>query len=66
MPEEQAFCVLAKVMYQYKMRNLFKNGFEDLHLKFFQLERLTEVMQSFEKTTNCDACISSGIASGEG
>ena len=43
MPEEQAFCVLVKVMYDYKMRNLFKNGFEDLHLKFYQLERLTEV-----------------------
>ncbi|CAK8675234.1 unnamed protein product [Clavelina lepadiformis] len=42
MPEEQAFCVLIKIMFQYKMRNLFKNGFEDLHLKFYQLERLIE------------------------
>ena len=47
MPEEQAFCVLLKVMHEYKMRNLFKNGFEDLHLKFYQLERLTEVRKGF-------------------
>jgi len=39
MPEEQAFHVLVKIMFDYKMRDLFKNGFEDLHLKFFQLER---------------------------
>ena len=43
MPEEQAFCVLVKIMFDYKMRDLFKNGFEDLHLKFFQLERAMDV-----------------------
>nr|CAB3265389.1 rab GTPase-activating protein 1-like [Phallusia mammillata] len=42
MPEEQAFCVLIKIMYDYKMRDLFKNGFEALHTKFYQLERAME------------------------
>jgi hypothetical protein len=28
---------------EYKVRDLFKPGFEDLHLKFYQLERLMEV-----------------------
>nr|XP_002131287.1 rab GTPase-activating protein 1-like [Ciona intestinalis]XP_026691883.1 rab GTPase-activating protein 1-like [Ciona intestinalis] len=42
MPEEQAFCVLIKIMYDNKMRDLFKNGFETLHLKFYQLDRCIE------------------------
>ncbi|XP_039253519.2 rab GTPase-activating protein 1-like [Styela clava] len=42
MPEEQAFGVLCKIMYDYKMRELFKNGFETLHVKFYQLERAIE------------------------
>jgi len=44
MPEEQAFCVLVKIMTDYKMRNLFNKGFEDLHLKFYQLERAMDEM----------------------
>ena len=43
MPEEQAFCVLKKILFDYGMRNLFKQGFEELHLKFYQLERLIQV-----------------------
>ena len=43
MPEEQAFCVLVKLMFDYGMRDLFKQGFEILHLKFYQLERLIQV-----------------------
>ena len=43
MPEEQAFCVLVQVMFDYNLRDLFKPGFEDLHLKFYQLERLIQV-----------------------
>ena len=43
MPEEQAFCVLTKIMFDYGMRDLFKQGFEELHLKFYQLERLMQV-----------------------
>ena len=44
MPEEQAFCVLVSIMYQYGLRNLFRQGFEELHLKFYQLERLIQVL----------------------
>jgi hypothetical protein len=43
MPEEQAFCVLVKVMFDYGQRELFRQGFEMLHLKFYQLERLMQV-----------------------
>eukprot|EP00079_Xenopus_tropicalis_P024118 XP_012816646.1 PREDICTED: rab GTPase-activating protein 1-like isoform X2 [Xenopus tropicalis] len=42
MPEEQAFCVLVKIMYDYQFRNLYQNNFEDLHCKFYQLERLLQ------------------------
>ncbi|XP_067388480.1 rab GTPase-activating protein 1-like isoform X2 [Emydura macquarii macquarii] len=42
MPEEQAFCVLAKIMYDYGLRDLYKNNFEDLHCKFYQLEKLMQ------------------------
>lgn len=46
MPEEQAFCVLVKIMYDYQLRDLFKQGFQILHLKFYQLERLMQVDKS--------------------
>ena len=46
MPEEQAFCVLVKIMYDYGLRDLYKNNFEDLHCKFYQLERLLQVNKS--------------------
>ncbi|XP_063747330.1 rab GTPase-activating protein 1-like isoform X2 [Eleginops maclovinus] len=42
MPEEQAFCVLVKIMYEYGLRALYKNNFEDLHCKFYQLEKLMQ------------------------
>ncbi|EHA99733.1 RAB GTPase-activating protein 1-like protein, partial [Heterocephalus glaber] len=42
MPEEQAFCVLVKIMYDYGLQDLYKNNFEDLHCKFYQLERLMQ------------------------
>lgn len=48
MPEEQAFCVLVKIMYDYGLRDLYKNNFEDLHCKFYQLERLMQVSESLE------------------
>uniref|UniRef100_A0A669DN84 Rab GTPase-activating protein 1 n=1 Tax=Oreochromis niloticus TaxID=8128 RepID=A0A669DN84_ORENI len=41
-PEEQAFSVLVKIMFDYGLRDLFKQNFEDLHCKFFQLERLMQ------------------------
>lgn len=43
MPEEQAFGVLMKIMFDYRTRDMFRNGFEELHLKFFQLQKLMEV-----------------------
>ncbi|XP_070581659.1 rab GTPase-activating protein 1-like isoform X2 [Ptychodera flava] len=42
MPEEQAFAVLVKIMYEYGLRDLFRNDFELLHVKFYTLERLIE------------------------
>lgn len=47
MPEEQAFSVLVKIMFDYGLRDLFKQNFEDLHCKFFQLERLMQVRVAF-------------------
>ena len=43
MPEEQAFAVLVKIMYNYGHRDVFKANFQNLHLMFYQLERLIEV-----------------------
>jgi Rab GTPase-activating protein 1 len=43
MPEEQAFGVLVSIMFNYQLRDLYKQGFEELHLKFFQLEKLMQV-----------------------
>ena len=43
MPEEQAFSVLVKIMFDYELRKFFKDGFHDLHLRFYQLERLLQV-----------------------
>ncbi|XP_042322330.1 rab GTPase-activating protein 1-like isoform X3 [Sceloporus undulatus] len=42
MPEEQAFCVLVKIMYDYGLRDLYKNNLEDLRSKFYQLEKLIQ------------------------
>ena len=42
MPEEQAFCVLVRIMKDFGFRNLFKQDFEVLHLCFHQLDRLLE------------------------
>ncbi|XP_050304026.1 rab GTPase-activating protein 1-like isoform X2 [Anthonomus grandis grandis] len=42
MPEEQAFCVLVKLMYDYKLRDFYKQGFENLYLRLYQLNRLME------------------------
>lgn len=44
MPEEQAFAVLVKMMFDYDLRHFFKDGFEDLQLRFYQLERLMQVV----------------------
>lgn len=47
MSEEQAFCTLVKIMYNYGLRDLYKLGFDNLHLRFFQLTALTKVKTVF-------------------
>ncbi|KAK7869744.1 hypothetical protein R5R35_008281 [Gryllus longicercus] len=42
MPEEQAFCVFVKLMYDYGLRDMYKDGFENLHMRLYQLNRLME------------------------
>ena len=48
MPEEQAFCVLVRIMFDYGMRELFKTGFDALHLRFYQLQCLIKVCTFLE------------------
>lgn len=43
MPEEQAFALLTKIMSTYTFRDLYRDGFENLRLKLYQLDRLIEV-----------------------
>lgn len=40
MPEEEAFCVLVALMYDYGLRDLYKCGFDQLYLHLYQLNRL--------------------------
>lgn len=40
MPEEESFCVLVTLMYDYGLRDLYKDGFEMLYLHLHQLNRL--------------------------
>uniref|UniRef100_A0A8D8NXV4 Rab GTPase-activating protein 1 n=1 Tax=Culex pipiens TaxID=7175 RepID=A0A8D8NXV4_CULPI len=40
MPEEEAFCVLVALMYNYGLRDMYKMGFEVLYLRLYQLNRL--------------------------
>lgn len=42
MPEEEAFCLLVRLMHQYKLRNLFVQDMPGLHLHLYQFERLLE------------------------
>ena len=56
MPEEQAFSVLVKIMYEYGLRALYKNNFEELHCKFYQLERLLQVQMASRWLLNKAKC----------
>ncbi|XP_055372959.1 rab GTPase-activating protein 1-like isoform X2 [Condylostylus longicornis] len=40
MPEEDSFSVLVSIMYEYGLRELYKQGFETLYLHLYQLNRL--------------------------
>lgn len=42
MPEEDAFCVLVALMHKYKLRDLYRDGFESLYLRLFQLDCLVK------------------------
>ncbi|XP_070532502.1 ecotropic viral integration site 5 protein homolog isoform X2 [Ptychodera flava] len=42
MPEEEAFCVLVKLMQDYRLRELFKPSMAELGLCMFQLENLIQ------------------------
>ncbi|XP_023338421.1 LOW QUALITY PROTEIN: rab GTPase-activating protein 1-like [Eurytemora carolleeae] len=42
MPEEQSFGVLVQIMHSYGLRDMFRENFEQLQLRFYQLERLVE------------------------
>ena len=57
MPEEQAFSVLVKIMFTYGQRDLFKSNFKDLHLMFYQLDRLLEVCATHCSSSSSSACI---------
>uniref|UniRef100_A0A183C6Z8 PID domain-containing protein n=1 Tax=Globodera pallida TaxID=36090 RepID=A0A183C6Z8_GLOPA len=53
MPEEHAFCVLVRIMFDYGLRELFKTGFDALHLRFHQLQRLVEYSLYDEEVGYC-------------
>lgn len=42
MPEEEAFCLLVKLMNQYRLRELFIQDMPGLHLHLYQFERILE------------------------
>ena len=50
MPEEEAFCLLVRLMNQYHLRELFIHDMPGLHLHLYQFERLLE---DFEPALYC-------------
>ncbi|TKA64177.1 hypothetical protein B0A49_05973 [Cryomyces minteri] len=50
MPEEEAFCMLVRLMNKYGLRDLFVQDIPGLHLHFYQFERLLE---DFEPALYC-------------
>ncbi|RYP62582.1 hypothetical protein DL769_007252 [Monosporascus sp. CRB-8-3] len=45
MPEEEAFCILVRLMNHYKLRDLFIQDMPGLHLRLYQFERLLEDLE---------------------
>ncbi|KAI1106769.1 RabGAP/TBC [Jackrogersella minutella] len=45
MPEEEAFCLLVRLMNQYKLRDLFVQDMPGLHMHLYQFERLLEDLE---------------------
>lgn len=50
MPEEEAFCLLVRLMNQYHLRDLFIQDMPGLHMHLYQFERL---MEDFEPALYC-------------
>jgi predicted nucleic acid-binding Zn-ribbon protein len=50
MPEEEAFCLLVRLMNHYGLRELFINDMPGLHMRLYQFERLLE---DFEPAVYC-------------
>jgi len=45
MPEEEAFCLLVRLMNKYRLREMFIHDMPGLHLHLFQFERLLEDLE---------------------
>lgn len=45
MPEEETFCLLVRLMNQYKLRDLFIQDMPGLHMHLYQFERLLEDLE---------------------
>ncbi|KAI0203048.1 RabGAP/TBC [Astrocystis sublimbata] len=45
MPEEEAFCLLVRLMNQYKLRDLFVQDMPGLHMHLYQFERILEDLE---------------------
>ncbi|KZF19823.1 RabGAP/TBC, partial [Xylona heveae TC161] len=45
MPEEEAFCLLVRLMNQYRLRDMFVHDMPGLHLHLYQFERLLEDLE---------------------
>ncbi|TGJ75895.1 hypothetical protein E0Z10_g10938, partial [Xylaria hypoxylon] len=45
MPEEEAFCLLVRLMSQYKLRDLFIQDMPGLHMHLYQFERILEDLE---------------------
>ncbi|KAL9113282.1 MAG: hypothetical protein Q9227_002617 [Pyrenula ochraceoflavens] len=45
MPEEEAFCILVRLMNKYQLRDLFIQDMPGLHLHLYQFERLLEDLE---------------------
>ena len=50
MPEQEAFCLLVRLMNHYKLRDLFIQDMPGLHMHLYQFERLLE---DFEPALYC-------------
>ncbi|OAA51471.1 GTPase-activating protein GYP5 [Metarhizium rileyi] len=45
MPEDEAFCLLVRLMHQYQLRDLYVKDMPGLHMRLYQFERLLEDLE---------------------